>query len=69
MSGNINPGGIYPGYLYPGGLQPGVISGVYMRAYIRGGFYPGDLKSTLTIFKDSTCFTRAKRARAFAANK
>ena len=31
-----------------------------------GDFYPGGLYSTLTIFKDSTCFTLGEWARAFA---
>ena len=40
MSGNI-----YPGDLQLGGLIPGFICGLIAG----GGFYPGDLKSTLTI--------------------
>ena len=41
MSGNI-----YPGDLQLGGLIPGFICGLIAGG---GGFYPGDLKSTLTI--------------------
>ena len=77
MSWNIHRGayirGLYPGAynrgfttggLITGGLYRGLYAGLYP-----GGLYPGDLKSTLTIFKDSTCLTRAELARAFAANK
>ena len=63
MSGNIY-GGHISGELITGGLYRGLYAGLYP-----GGFYPGDLKSTLTIFKDSTCFMHAERARAFVANK
>ena len=64
--GGIYPGGIYPGGLLSGGLLSG---GLYPGVLYPGGVYPGGLYSTLTIFKDSTCFTLAERARAFAANK
>ena len=55
-TGGLIAGGLITGGLIPGGLHP-------------GGFYPGGLRSTLTTFKGSTCFTRAERAHAFAANK
>ena len=70
---------LYPGDFYPGGYNRwaynrganirGLIIGAYVRGLYPGDFYPGGLYSTLTIFKDSTCFTLAERARAFAANK
>ena len=53
-------GGLYPGGLYRGTYIQWLISGVLLS---RG------LYSTLTIFKDLTCFTRTEWARTFAANK
>ena len=72
-------GSLYPGDFYPGGYIRwaynrganirGLIIGAYVRGLYPGDFYPGGLYSTLKFFKDSTCFTLAERARAFAANK
>ena len=72
-------GGLYRG-LIPGGhisqepitgrlILGGLISGSFIWVLYSGGFYPEGLRSTLIIFKDSTCFTHAERGHAFAANK
>ena len=53
-------GGLYPGGLYRGTYIQWLIS----RVLLSRGLY-----STLTIFKDLTCFTRTEWARTFAANK
>ena len=67
-------GGLYPGPSIPGAYNQvtytgGLISGAFIWVLYPGGFYPRDLRSTLIIFKDSTCFTRAEQGHAFAANK
>ena len=59
-------GGLYPGPYIPGAYNRGtytggLISGAFICVIYPGGFYPGGLRSTLIIFKDSTCFTRAER--------
>ena len=80
ITGSLYPGDFYPGNFYPGDFYPGAYireaynRGANIRGLITEGFYPGDfypvgLYSTLTILKDSTCFTLAERAHAFAANK
>ena len=66
--------GLYPGPYIPGAYNRGTYTGgLISRAFIwvlyPGGFYPGGLRSTLIIFKDSTCFTPTERGHAFAANK
>ena len=61
----IITGGTYTGGLITGGL----ISGAFIWVLYLGGFYPGGLRSTLIIFKDSTCFTRVERGHTFVANK
>ena len=66
----VSGGPVSSGLISQGLIYPGLISGdIYPGGLYRGDFYPGGLYSTLTIFKDSTCFTLAERARAFAANK
>ena len=60
---------ISQGPYIPGTYTGGLISGAFIWVLYPGDFYPGGLRSTLIIFKDSTCFTRAERGHAFAANK
>ena len=37
ISGGLYPGGLYPGAYNRGAYNWGLISGVYMRVYMRGG--------------------------------
>ena len=70
---------IYGGFISRGVISRGLITGEHIfgrlitkglyRCLYPGGFSSGGLRSTLTIFKDSTCFTRAEGGCAFAANK
>ena len=66
ISGGLISRGLHLGGLYPGGLITGeliigrlITRGLY-RCLYPGGFSSGGLRSTLTIFKDSTCFTHAE---------
>ena len=60
---------IYGDYIWGGAYILGLITGGHISGGIitgglyPGGFYPGGLRFTLTIFKDSTCFTRAEQDR------
>ena len=71
ITGSIYLGGLYPGAYIRGGLYPGwlitgeliigrlITRGLY-RCLYPGCFSSGGLRSTLTVFKDSTCFTHAE---------
>ena len=67
--GAYTQGHISQGLITGGLINGGLISGAFIWVLYPGGFYPGGLRSTLIIFKDSTCFTRTERGHAFAANK
>ena len=73
MLGGLISGGLYPGPYIPGAYNRGtytrgLISGAFIWVLYPGGFESGALRSTLIIFNDSTCFTRAERGHALAAN-
>ena len=74
--GGLISGGLYPGPYIPGAYNRGTYNwGAYIQGFylglLSGGLliYPGGLRSTLIIFKDSTCFKRAEWGHVFAANK
>ena len=57
---------MYGKHISEGIITRGLISEAFIRGFYPRSFNPGGLRFTLTVYKDSTCFTRAERARTFA---